>query len=312
MENYNVKQMQLFELYKNSCNIDFIECIINDTKTNSSDENGFKFIYKNFINDRDKELNNYPKLKDYKENLKTYNNVYGQLFKQVIMLFYYSHDYSINKTYEDNGAYLNRFNLTLIKIKKNLENIRDKSFTINDFLLQNKYSLAIDYQIYCINVHDSLLHILNRCEIQIQNTPLNELFQTSKQGLINSINIELIKLSKEANEPETSISKKKKTEDFIWFKVGLLFAQGIPQKLYSKYKNDNFHFKKITLELGFKESDRPYFSETINNCKTSTSNDDKNIYKKYDKMKSIYDYCILNNIDICSQFIAQYNQIKPD
>ncbi len=120
------------------------------------------------------------------------------------------------------------------------------------------------------------------------------------------------KAEQEINNSETSISNKTKMEERIWFKVGILFAKGTPQKLYSKYKNEKSHFKKITLELGFKETDRPYFSQTINNSTKLTSNDDKNIYKKYDKMEQIYNYCTSNKINICPQFITQFNQIKPD
>lgn len=92
----------------------------------------------------------------------------------------------------------------------------------------------------------------------------------------------------------------------VWFKVGLLFAKGKVQKLYHKYKSESGHFKKITLELGFKESDRPYFSETINN---STDNP-KNIYRDLNKMKKIHNHCEKNEILMCEDFTKIFKELQ--
>lgn len=101
-----------------------------------------------------------------------------------------------------------------------------------------------------------------------------------------------------------------KTEDLdktrTWFKVGLLFAKGNVQELYIKYKSEKGHFKKITLELGFKKTDRPYFSETINN----SSNGNKNIYSDLSKMKKIRNHCKKNEILICDDFDKNFNALK--
>jgi hypothetical protein len=105
----------------------------------------------------------------------------------------------------------------------------------------------------------------------------------------------------DSNKNETA-----KDENKGWFKVGLFFANGEAQKLYKKYKSEKGHFKKITLELGFKESDRPYFSETINN---STKNP-KNIFKSSKKMKIIIDHCEKNNIPINDDFMSVFNTLQ--
>jgi hypothetical protein len=101
-----------------------------------------------------------------------------------------------------------------------------------------------------------------------------------------------------------------KTEDLdktrTWFKVGLLLAKGTVQNLYKKYKSEKGHFKKITLELGFKETDRPYFSETINNTTVS----DKNIYSNLSKMKKIRSYCKKYNILICEDFDKKFKTLQ--
>lgn len=114
---------------------------------------------------------------------------------------------------------------------------------------------------------------------------------------------------KPSNEKKSVIivsEDKKGFKDFTWFKVGLLFAKGEVQKLYEKYKSKKGHYKKITLELGFKETDRPYFSETINN--TTSSN--KNIYNDLTKMKKIQYYCQKNEIVICEDFDKNFNVLQ--
>lgn len=105
------------------------------------------------------------------------------------------------------------------------------------------------------------------------------------------------------NEARSTIKRNK--TDFLWFKIGLLFAQGIPQELYDKYKNEAGHFKKITIELKFKESDRPYFSETLNNTTLS----DKNLYADSKKLLFIKNHCTENNINIVNDFL---DKIKLD
>lgn len=93
-------------------------------------------------------------------------------------------------------------------------------------------------------------------------------------------------------------------EDLVnetWFQIGLTFATGRAQDLYKKYKQERGHFTKITLKLGFKETFRPYFSETINNSKE----DYKNIYSNREKLELIYTYCQAKNIEVCPDFLAQ-------
>ena len=301
MNNYKENHIQLFNQYKDSCDSEIIEYLRTEGKHN----------YTDFVNARNNELNIYPKLTEFNEALTRYNNIYGELFRQIVMLYHYTNKYSNNNNFQDNGAYLNAFHLTQIKIEELLKNIQDKRFVINHYLLENRRTTAIYYQEYCLRVFDLFIDRLNDFEIQIQCSPSNELFNSTRQKLIDSIDIEKIKITKEKNISETLTSTRTNVEERIWFKVGILFAQGIPQKLYSKYKDEKYHFKKITLELGIKETSRNYISQTINNSTKSTSNDDKNIYKNYDKMEQIYNYCFLNKINICTEFTTQLNKNKP-
>lgn len=118
-------------------------------------------------------------------------------------------------------------------------------------------------------------------------------------------------ITEEIDSKSVSVKTIKKVGDAkykstIWFKVGLLFANGEVQRLYKKYKSEKGHFKKITLELGFKETDRPYFSETINNSTKSP----KNIYKSSKNMNIIFDFCLRNNISINDDFMSIYNALQ--
>lgn len=96
----------------------------------------------------------------------------------------------------------------------------------------------------------------------------------------------------------------KPVEENAWFQIGLTFATGKAQELLEHYKigKGQFvkgHFTKITSDLGFKKSDRNYFSQTFND----TTKDNKNIYSQPDKLRVIYEYCQNNNIEVVEDFI---------
>lgn len=92
----------------------------------------------------------------------------------------------------------------------------------------------------------------------------------------------------------------KKIESENWFIIGLKFATG---ELYNLIKVKDNNFTQVAKELGNEKGYRPYISETYNN----STNNDKNIYSKPKKIKSIYDYCTENNIQMTSTFIDAYN-----
>jgi len=99
---------------------------------------------------------------------------------------------------------------------------------------------------------------------------------------------------------------KKEYKNEIWFKIGLTFANGKAYKLCDKYINDKGHFTKITKKLGFKFTDRPYFSETFGN----SSQGNQNIYYSLDKMKKISDYCEENYIPMDDKFTKQLSILQ--
>lgn len=95
-------------------------------------------------------------------------------------------------------------------------------------------------------------------------------------------------------------------ENTIWFKTGVKLATGEAFDLYHKYKNDKGHFARITKELGFKESDRTYFSTTIG----GNSKSDKNTFANKDKVQKIYNHLKENSLTACSEFQSKYDSFK--
>lgn len=112
----------------------------------------------------------------------------------------------------------------------------------------------------------------------------------------------LVESFKETNDAlDTSKDKTK----FLWFQVGLLFANGKMNSLIKKHKDGmTTNFSKISLELGNKNY-RPYISESYSN----TNKNDKNIFSSKSKINYITEYCDRKNISIVESF---KNRIKED
>jgi hypothetical protein len=91
------------------------------------------------------------------------------------------------------------------------------------------------------------------------------------------------------------------------FKIALKFATGEAQELYQAKKHLNGHFKIICLELGFKATDRPYFSETINE-----SNSDKNVLKKFALIQYLVKYCETREIKLCDYFLLKMKELEKN
>lgn len=137
--------------------------------------------------------------------------------------------------------------------------------------------------------------------LMMKNSALNSDYLNNSETYIDEVRL----LKEHINSKiQTTI---KDDKDHIWFKVGLCFAKGKAQELYKKVKTEKGHFKKITLELGFKPTDRPYFSETISNSHPS----DKNIYSDFKKLDLIHRHCLKDKISLADDFITAYNKLKP-
>lgn len=128
--------------------------------------------------------------------------------------------------------------------------------------------------------------------------------------LVNKLNNkkESLKIGAKPQQSENNDLRAKPLKDyknFIWFKTGILLATGQAYDLYNKYKKDKGHFTKISLELGFKDTDRPYFSSTINNNKN-----DKNTFDNKDKLQKLHKHLTENGLNFGAEFLKKYNQIE--
>lgn len=100
-----------------------------------------------------------------------------------------------------------------------------------------------------------------------------------------------------ANSPQLG-----KTEDYktkIWFKVGLLFANGEMDKLKTQFNSNATQIAKHLNNTSY----RPFISESI----SKTNESDKNIYANPNKLLKICNHCIENSIPMtdCFKKLAQ-------
>lgn len=108
-------------------------------------------------------------------------------------------------------------------------------------------------------------------------------------------------ISNRIKEIELSkVVKLKKYLHTIWFQVGLLFANGEMDKLIIKHTIDKVpNPNGIARELGHPNYSK-YILATLNNY--SGANGDKNIYNNPDKIRTIYEHCQENKIEMTERF----------
>ncbi len=105
-----------------------------------------------------------------------------------------------------------------------------------------------------------------------------------------------------------------KHQNTIWFKLGVLFAQGkIIQKGFNYFyesiefnseRSISLYIGKNILNIKNPNSVRPFLHDTLKDIDS-----DKNIYT-YDRINRIYKYCKNNNIQMCDLFISKQKNIK--
>ncbi len=208
--------------------------------------------------------------------------------------------YSASFRLEETPAAFNTFNLSYLKIEAGLAELPKYVQVVSENFKQQKVEDALYLQRMLDILFNDLLVLLQILGIKTKESPLNKAFKAAKK------NIERLKISKiekhPANDTEVKTNKKP-IEENIWFKVGLTFATGKAQELLKKHKIGQGeyvkgYFSKITKELGFKPTDRVYFSQTFNN----TTSDNKNIYSQLEKLHQIFQYCQNHNIKVVEDF----------
>lgn len=170
---------------------------------------------------------------------------------------------------------------------------------LKTFLEEFPDANEIDFCNYEINVNISY----------ITSKSINDKIQYSIKKRIEFLKNKIEGKTTDLNNALT-IKKAKDYKEYPWFKIGLKLATGEAFELYHKYKLDKGHFVKLCLELGFKKTERPYFSETINDSKKRIT--DKNIFANKDKLQKLHKHLTENNLPFGTKFLEKYNQIETE
>lgn len=99
--------------------------------------------------------------------------------------------------------------------------------------------------------------------------------------------------TQQLNRAEIELSNQSNDSSKLWFKVGVLFANGKIEKLYNLTNS----FSQVAIELGNKNY-RPYISESWGN----TNIGNKNIFSNKKRVEIIKEYCLDNNIELSESF----------
>lgn len=204
-------------------------------------------------------------------------------------------------------AKLTEIESKIIEIDNLIKSISQLSINIEYLIFNNEFDKALKFkELIKVQIESIIDYIKHAFFIHIETTPIYKKLNDLKLEFENQskFDIEKIKLIN-LNSDNTSTNKPKikdKTKE-LWFKIGLSFAEGKPQSI--KYNDKKISFEKIGTDLGFKVSDKTYFSNTLQNTKNI-----KNIYNSFDKMKLLYDYCIEKNIDMCEDFVGKYKELE--
>lgn len=253
--------------------------------TNTEYKNNYKSLLKEYLSQHlDNEVNDFNILQIEKYK-------YGLDFIELIVRPY---NFDVMPNYINLELFeelMCHFNIA----NHNIESYQDfcRCFENNDFefsldiVFDNKYD-------YLIKSWNKIINFLNETFKLISSNSEPEAIELS-----NTTQIENIYLG----QP----TKAKDYKNFIWFKTGIPLATGEAFDLYRKYKKDKGHFTKICLELGFKDSDRTYFSSTINDNVT-----DKNTFTDKDKLQKLHKHLTENNMNFGTEFLKKHKEIEPD
>jgi len=205
--------------------------------------------------------------------------------------------FSASLRVEVNRQAINTCNLRLSHIDASFKEFKKYVEVIIVNVQKEQFKEAKFLQLTFLNNLIKLDCLVDTVGINLKNSPLKKTFKDAKH------NIEEIKIPEMESFSISGNVKMKSFEDFVWFKVGLTFANGKAQELYEKYRIGKGifvkgHFTKITKDLGFNPTDRPYFSETFSNNLKSK----KNIFTSSEKMMKIFEYCQKNSIEITEDF----------
>lgn len=253
------------------------------------------FYYLTHIDDFEKTINRSLKEnKNYYEFydlLEKFNHIVINCLKDTTCLFIEYYKYDKIKSNDIDGIITKR-----AQVNYHINEIKSIKLSIRKLVGEERNDSARKIKNYCIPLIEQIEIKLNFFNIQFEKSPLKKYFK----NIIKDI--EKIYIGKAV---ETVSKREKDYKNFIWFNTGVTLATGEAFILYKKYKNDKGHFKKICEELGFKKSDRPYFSATLQDNKT-----DKNTFADKNKLQKLHNHLKENNLKFGEEFLKKYNQIE--
>lgn len=301
----------IIDEYKSSIS-GYISTII-DFKSKDGKQNPFYYYDRivEFHNHINKMLKDNDNVKERYDLLFSFNFHIKSCLQAIVELFIAYYNFN-----ENEQALINDINSKMFDVDDSLNGIKNIEQNITTSISNGNYVIAIEIQNYCVPLFKEIrIQLRDLFFVELDRSPLKVKYDEVLSILENCIDFNKIQLLKDLKkdnerEPQQAEINKPKVKDYketLWFKTGITLATGEAYNLYRKYKLDRGHFTKICKVLGFKESDRPYFSDTINN---NTSN--KNTFLSNDKLQKLHKHLTENNLPFGAEFLDQYNQIEAE
>jgi hypothetical protein len=261
------------------------------------------YHYRKFIKSFEAELNdevsNSEYLEDEVKDLKIFIRQLSTMLHKTVKVFDYSYRFS-----QENKLLTNNFFNAKNELIYLLDAISEFASIIKYYERKGDYLQALKMKDFCYNSYCRSIELLRkRISIDVSQSTLKSHYKQLKKALKKSTSAEKISLLKELDSttvPTSTNIELKKNEDykkFTWFKVGLKFATGEAQQQYSQHQS----YARLSIDLGFKDTDRPHFSESF----SEVSKHPKNIFSDEMKISLICKHCKENNIQLSSEFLKR-------
>lgn len=205
-------------------------------------------------------------------------------------------DKFIEENFSNEKLILHTLNVRLLaKLKEcHLELLNHFNFQTDSYTISN-----LDKTNSEPKLSEILLNVLDFLENLIKDLQLKYKFYYDESYFQTDFDLFLKKELEEFNSPkETTQSEDKK--DYLWFKVGLVFATGEVFQLYEEEGGNFTNLAKRISKSKYK-SYRPYISESWNNSTPS----DKNIFSNSKKIDAIIKFCHKKGIKISDSFLSR-------
>lgn len=291
---FKLNEIYQIDNYKNSYNSFFFKDILNKkNEENLSNDFYFNNSLVNWEKQKNNELLENESLKDCFVLLKIYNRTLSNLINDLVLLFKAIDEYDEKRT-----VVINRFNLQKEKVFNSLNSIKNYSLTIKQYVVSEKYDLAIKIKNYCSKMLNEVIIILKDFFIDIDKSPLNESFLEVNKTFENSINIDEIKLLKNTSNKvsnDSNLAQLLKDKETLKFQVKRAKEKVDAQKFEverHKQRAENgqintlvFEQKQVALFEGELVKLQKDLSSLKISIKTLKLPDDKNINEKHKQIE---------------------------